>query len=208
MLARLDPRPQQLVVDAGCGTGATLELLQKRGVRRAIGFDLHPELIQTARKKGVSVLRADLVAQPLATGTVDMVLSECAWNLTDKRQTLAECARILKPGGLLAISDIYLRSLPGAGEQNCWPEQSCFFQATDIQAVRDLVIEAGFNIVTLEDHSRLLTQAAAEFVFAHGSLQGFWQSIFGDEKSAKKVCSLSASVRPGLFLLIACWEKI
>jgi hypothetical protein len=66
-----------------------------------------------------------------------------------------------------------------------------------------MVMSAGFEILTLEDHSRLLKQTAAEFVFAHGSLQGFWQAVLGDSERADAVCAAAMATRPGLFLLTA-----
>ncbi|WP_051305651.1 DVU_1556 family methyltransferase [Desulfogranum mediterraneum] len=203
LLELLAPGPEDLVVDAGCGPGATLGMLQEQGVTRAVGLDLDPGLLGEARAHGAELARADLARMPLLNESVDMVLAECSWNLTAKEETLAECARVLRPGGALGLSDIYLRS-PGKGpEKNGWPSHSCFFQATDLESVQSMVWAAGFEILLLEDHSPLLTRTAAEFVFAHGSLQAFWQAVMGNSEQARAACTASATSRPGLFLLIA-----
>lgn len=145
---------------------------------------------------------------PLLTHSMDMILCECVWNLTDKPQVLKEFARVLRCGGTLALSDIYLRE-PAVDHTNAgWPNRSCFFQATDLPTVREMVAEAGFEVLVLEDHSRLLKQTAAEFVFSHGSPQGFWQAVLGDSARADAVCAASKATRPGLFLLIAERSKV
>ena len=62
---------------------------------------------------------------------------------------------------------------------------------------------AGFAVESLEDHFPLLARTAAEFVFRHGSLHGFWRAVTGDEKTAAEACRAVQSSRPGLFLLAA-----
>lgn len=203
IVKRLSPAADQLVLDAGCGTGATMAMLREHGVRRVVGLDLEPGLLAEARQRGGAVARSDLSALPLASGGVDMIVCECTWNLTEKERVLAEFARVLRLGGVLALSDIYLRSEPADGCRPAWPIRSCFSRATDLDTVSRMVTTAGFQLLALEDHSRLLKQTAAEFVFAHGSLHGFWQAVLGDAGMAEVACAASAATRPGLFLLIA-----
>ena len=203
ILAKLRPGPDHLVLDAGCGTGATLGILREHGVSRLVGLDLDTGLLSEARGYGARVARADLARLPLLSARMDMVLCECVWNLTDKLQVLKEFARVLRQGGTLALSDIYLRHSTAGSHTASWPSRSCFYQATDLATVREMIEEAGFEILVLEDHSRLLKQTAAEFVFAHGSLQGFWQAVLGDSERADAVCAAARATRPGLFLLIA-----
>lgn len=132
-----------------------------------------------------------------------MVICECVWNLTDRRRVLDEFARTIRPGGYLALSDIYARS--GGSSEQCgtWPVPCCFSQATNLGAVSEMIVSAGFEISVLEDHTRLLNHAAAKFVFTHGSLQAFWQAVTGDTDLATAACDAAAATRPGLFLLIA-----
>lgn len=203
IVEQLQSDPEQLVLDAGCGTGGSMALLREHGFRKVVGLDVDRGLLTEARQSGASVARADLAVLPLLTGSMDAVLCECVWNLTDKKQVLQEFARVVRPGGALAMSDIYLRKQHVDNNNATWPSRSCFYQATDLDTVREMVEEAGFDILALEDHSRLLKQTAAEFVFAHGSLQGFWQAVLGDSAKAKAACAASQATRPGLFLLIA-----
>lgn len=202
MLELLCPLSDHVLVDAGCGTGETINYLKRHGINKVFGVDVSSELASEAVKKGVNIAQARLEELPIADGTVDMVLCECVWNLTDKQKVISEFVRILRPGGRLAISDIYLRGNKQEG-QNPWPEKSCFFKAGGLQEVRDMISESGFRINTLEDYSLFLRQTTAEFVFKHGSLYGFWNAVLGDPQQAKALCSASAATRPGLFLLTA-----
>ncbi len=199
ILDLLAPPAASLVLDAGCGTGASMDLLREYGVCRVMGFDIEPELACEARRQDLSVALADLARLPLADRCLDLILSECVWNLTDRHGTAGEFARVLRPGGYIALTDIYNRN----GKKGDWPLPCCFSGASDLASVIRIFSEVGFTIEILEDHSPLLNQTAAEFVFAHGSLQNFWQAVTGDKGLASAACSAAAAGRPGLFLLIA-----
>lgn len=198
MLELAGPLRGGLALDAGCGCGTSLVLLEEHGAR-AVGLDLNAVFLRESRDRKLRVARADLAELPLPDGCLDLVLCECAWNLTDKEQVLAEFLRVLRPGGMLALADIYARGYR-AGE---WPVRCCFAQATDLQTVMEQVSGAGFEIVVVEDHTELLKKTAADFVFRHGSLFGFWQAVTGDPDLATAACEASRATRPGLFLMMA-----
>ncbi len=198
MMVLADPEPGSLALDAGCGCGATLGMLRLKGAK-AFGLDLSAAFLREAGGDGHAVARADLASLPLPDASLDLVVCECAWNLTDKERTLAEFSRVLKPGGMLALSDIYTRGYR-SGE---WPLRCCFAQATDLQTVMEQMAGAGFEIDVVEDHTPLLKKTAADFVFRHGSMHGFWQAVTGDEDLAAAACAASKESKPGLFLLLA-----
>lgn len=199
ILELLHLSPASLVLDAGCGNGASISLLQECGFYRVLGFDIEPQLVHEARQQDLPVALADLARMPLADHCLDLILSECVWNLTDRARSAAEFARVLRPGGYLAITDIYSRS----GKKGDWPVPCCFSQASDLPTVAEIFSQAGFTIDVLEDHTPLLNRTAAEFVFTHGSLQGFWQAVTGDATLAAAACSAATASRPGFFLLLA-----
>ncbi|MDY0308028.1 MAG: class I SAM-dependent methyltransferase [Desulfovibrionaceae bacterium] len=198
MLELTGPLRGALVLDAGCGCGASLALLEEHGAR-AVGLDLNAGFLRESRGRKLRVARADLAELPLPDGCADLIVCECAWNLTNKEQVLAEFFRVLRPGGVLALADIYARGYR-SGE---WPVRCCFAQATDLQTVMEQVAEAGFEIDVMEEHTELLKKTAADFVFRHGSLHGFWQAVTGDPDLATAACEASRAARPGLFLMMA-----
>jgi arsenite methyltransferase len=193
---------KSIVLDAGCGQGASMGYLRQSGIDTVIGFDLEPELLGLARQEDQPVARADLTFLPLPDSCLDLVLCECVWNLTDRQKVLAEFTRVLRTGGRLALTDIYARQT-GVPEQGAdWPVACCFSQASSLAVVEGLVAAAGLAVLVFEDHSQLLTRTAAEFVFAHGSLHGFWLAVTGNSDLATAACKAAAATRPGLFLLI------
>jgi len=201
ILELTQPAKHQTILDAGCGPGASLDLLLAHGLPNSLGLDVDRTFLSEARNSTLPVLQADLPRLPLADRTIDMVLCECAWNLTPQKNVLAEFSRVLRPHGILAITDIFARSFDAV--EGAWPVPCCFAGATDLETVRSLVVDAGFSITLLEDHSRLLRETAARFVFAHGSLHGFWLAVTGSTELADQACKASQVTKPGLFLLIA-----
>ncbi len=101
VLDRLALPTGALVADVACGDGASLRLLAARGLL-AVGVDVEPR----ARPPVVG----DAHALPLRTGAYDAVLCECALStFDDPARALAEVARVLRPGGRLALTDVLLR---------------------------------------------------------------------------------------------------
>lgn len=111
--------PGETVLDMGCGAGMDLLLAARRvgPGGRAIGVDPTPAMREAAlggaRAAGleaaVEVREGDVLSLPAGDGTVDVVLSNGVLNLSvDKRATLTEIRRVLRPGGRLLLGDVFL----------------------------------------------------------------------------------------------------
>jgi arsenite methyltransferase len=168
-------RPGEVVVDLGCGGGLDVFLAaSKVGPKgKAIGIDMTPEMIDLARrnaKKGpggkpyanVEFHLSKIEKLPLPDASVDCVISNCVINLSpDKLAVFREIARVLKPGGRLAASDIALKKpLPKemAGDLNAYV--GCIAGAILIQDYRQGLIEAGLSHVQVIDSGKDLNAYA------------------------------------------------
>ena len=106
-LTRLRLQPGQRVLDLGCGTGPLLGLLAHAGTS-AVGLDHSPQALAVARQAGASarLVRAAATALPFADGRFDRIAALGVLGYlsrTDLAAALAECARVLRPGGVLLI---------------------------------------------------------------------------------------------------------
>jgi SAM-dependent methyltransferase len=108
-------RPDPLLLDCGCGTGANVELLGTFG--RAFGFDLAEIGLQFGREVGRTRLaRASVTAVPFPSGAFDVVTSfDVLYALegADQRAAIAEMHRLLKPGGFVIVNVAAMKILRG-----------------------------------------------------------------------------------------------
>ena len=101
------PVPGATVVEAGCGEGYGGQVLADAGAALVAGLDLDLATLRHAAGayRGVPVAAANLVALPVADGAVDLVVSsQVVEHLWDQDQFVAECARVLRPGGRLVVT--------------------------------------------------------------------------------------------------------
>ena len=95
--------PDALLVDLACGGGLMAPHVARLGYRH-VGVDLGLAGLQVARQHGVVPVRASVLAVPLADGCADVVVAgEVLEHVADDGQVIAECARLLRPGGTLVI---------------------------------------------------------------------------------------------------------
>ena len=155
-------REGEVVVDLGCGGGLDVFLAaQKVGLTgRAIGIDMTAEMLELARRNAAKVgltnvefHAATIDRLPLADASVDCVISNCVINLAeDKPAVFREIARVLKPGGRVAISDIALKqALPDAIRQDVLAYIGCIAGAILIGDYRTGLTAAGFTEVSIID---------------------------------------------------------
>ena len=95
-----------VLVDLACGGGLMAPHVARLGYRH-IGVDLGLTGLRVAREHGVAAVRGSVLAVPLADRCADVVLAgEVLEHVEDDGQVIAECARLLRPGGTLVIDAI------------------------------------------------------------------------------------------------------
>jgi SAM-dependent methyltransferase len=159
-------REGETVVDLGSGGGLDVFLAAAKvgPSGRAIGIDMTPEMVELARRNAargndgqpftnVEFHLATIDNLPLADNSVDCVISNCVINLaTDKPAVFREIARVLKPGGRLAVSDIALKQpLPKEISNDMLAYVGCISGAISIEDYRQQLIAAGFSNVEVID---------------------------------------------------------
>ena len=165
-LATAHLRPGEVVVDLGSGGGIDV-LLAARKVGpsgKAIGIDMTDEMLDRARKNAdkagatnAEFHKATIDSLPLDDASADCIISNCVINLaSDKRAVFREMARVLKPGGRVAVSDIALKKpLPPEIGQDLLAYVGCIAGAIPIKEYRDGLKEAGFAHVEIKSRAQL-----------------------------------------------------
>lgn len=158
-------KPGEVVLDLGSGGGFDIFIAGRKvgPTGRAIGVDMTPEMLATARKNAVAYRQqskldnvefrlGEIEHLPVADNSVDVVLSNCVINLSpDKPQVWREIARVLKPGGRVAVSDLALiRPLPQAVQQMVEALVGCIAGAVLMSDTERMLREAGLTDIELK----------------------------------------------------------
>jgi SAM-dependent methyltransferase len=194
--------PGAVVLDVGCGSGATVTHLRQCHGLRAVGLELSWPLLREGCRGAAAApfVQGRAEALPLGDGRIGALFSECLLSLlADPAAALAEWHRVLAPQGVLVVSDLYARAGRRTPEAPISSAHCCLSGARPREMLLSLVNQAGFTVLLWEDHTPLLKQLAARLVWAHGSLAAFWER-------AGIGCAGGPGAgggRPGYFLMIA-----
>jgi tocopherol O-methyltransferase len=147
------------VLDAGCGIGTTALYLARQHACSVVGVNITASQIEIARKKAAEAGVEDHVsfeladcskALPLDDASVDAIVTmECGVHLADRATFFRECARCLRPGGLLSGEDWFARDGLSQDEYT-----------RHIQLICDTWVFP--DIGTLSSYARLLEDAGLE----------------------------------------------
>jgi ubiquinone/menaquinone biosynthesis C-methylase UbiE len=167
----------EVVLDLGSGAGADVLISARRvgPAGRAIGIDMTDEMLDLARHnatdagvENVEFLKGYLEELPLPDASVDVVISNCVINLSgDKPKVLAEAARVLKPGGRFAVSDVIAD--PDMDEQTKADMQAwtgCIAGALTEQEFRQALSAAGLKDAEFRQTHRVHEHAGAAIIRA------------------------------------------
>jgi arsenite methyltransferase len=159
--------PGQRVVDVACGRGASALLLARELGCEAVGVDLGARAIAQARHatgagERASFLVGDAETLPLPDAGFDVALSECSLcTFPDKPRAIVEMARVVRPGGTIAIADVTadLDALPAA-LRTAAAQVACVADARGADEYVALLRDAGCEPLATEPHDAELRAMA------------------------------------------------
>ena len=167
----------EIVLDLGSGGGADVLISARRvgTTGKAIGLDMTDEMLDLARAnaaeagvENVEFIRGYIEDIPLPEASVDVIVSNCVLNLSgDKPRVLAEAARVLRPGGRLAISDVI--ASPGMDEEtraDMAAYTGCIAGALTEDEFRAGLEAAGFTAIEIRQTHRVHEHASSAIVRA------------------------------------------
>jgi arsenite methyltransferase len=161
-------QPGEVVLDLGSGGGFDSFIAGKKvgAAGRALGVDMTAEMLAKARKNiegyraqtgldNVEFRLGEIEHLPLADNSVDVVISNCVLNLSpDKPQVWREIARVLKPGGRVAVSDLaLLKPLPESVVEMVEALVGCVAGAVLVSETGRMAREAGLRDIVLNPKS-------------------------------------------------------
>lgn len=161
-------QPGEVVLDLGAGGGFDVFIAGKKvgATGRAIGVDMTPEMLSKARRNimtyrertgmdNVEFRLGEIEHLPVADSSVDVIISNCVINLSpDKPQVWREIARVLKPGGRVAVSDLaLLRPLPPAVVEMVEALVGCVAGAVLVSETESMAKQAGLTAILCKGKS-------------------------------------------------------
>ena len=167
----------ETVLDLGSGAGADVLISARRvgPTGKAIGLDMTDEMLALARRNAADAgvenaefVKGYLEALPLPDASVDVIISNCVINLSgDKATVLREAARVLRPGGRFAVSDVIADDgMDAATRADMRQWTGCIAGALTEGEFRRLLGEAGMVDVDITVTHRVHTHAASAIVRA------------------------------------------
>lgn len=183
-------RPGWRVLDMACGLGTSATALSRVFRCHVTGLDLGADAASTSRQRAleetvpanVAFVRGDAELPPFRSGAFDAVVIECATSLfADKPAAIQEVRRLLRPGGVIGLSDVTVEpgSLPPELDSTVGM-MLCLTDALPARGYQDLLETGGFSLVERTDLSQ-------EVLSLLGDLRGkltVWDGLTGSSSAA------------------------
>jgi arsenite methyltransferase len=171
----------ETVLDLGSGGGADV-LISARRVGpsgKAIGLDMTDEMLElagaNAREAGVAnveFVKGYIEELPLPDESVDVIISNCVINLSaDKQRVIGEAARVLRPGGRFAVSDVIAdEDMDEETRRDMAAWTGCIAGALTRRQFQETLTGAGLENVEIHETHRVHEHAASAIIRARKPL--------------------------------------
>ncbi len=203
-------KPGEVVLDLGSGGGFDVFIAGRKvgPTGRAIGVDMTPEMLAKARRNrltyreqtgvdNVEFRLGEIEYLPVADNSVDAIISNCVINLSpDKPQVWREMARVLKPGGRVAVSDIaLLKPLPDEVLKIVEALVGCVAGAALASETERMAREAGLTEIVLKPKAEYIEAMTS---FEDPLYQKILEHLPAGAKASDYIVSLEVQARkPG-----------
>lgn len=227
ILERVPLRRGQTILDLGAGTGfLTIELAQRGGAARVIAVDPWAEAMEVLRRRvaylglsNVELLVSDAAELDLPDSSADVIVSNLGVNNFDNAPTvLAECHRVLRPGGRLLLSTNLVGHMAEFYDvlREVLDDHSQLDAHVNHRATLDgtvaLLEAAGFAASVSGTDSFTMRFADGTALFDHYFIRlgflGGWQSIASVEQLAAVERKLNRRGEVSLTIPMACFEAV
>jgi SAM-dependent methyltransferase len=193
----------EVVLDLGAGGGFDVFIAARKvgDAGHAIGVDMTPEMVTKAREnarsfqektglENVEFRLGEIEHLPVADNNVDVIISNCVINLSpEKPQVWREIARVLTPGGRVAVSDIALtQTLPEALRESVDALVGCVAGAALVEDTRRMAEAAGLTDIRLEEDP-----AAVEAMGQNN--EALYQEVISDLSTDKQLADYIVSLK-------------
>ena len=170
-------REGETVLDFGSGGGIDVLLSARRvgPTGKAYGLDMTDEMLELARRnqreagvENAEFLKGEIEDVPLPEDSVDVIISNCVINLSgDKPSVFREAARVLRPGGRLAVSDVMAdQGMDEETRRDLAQWTACIAGALTEDEFRTELAAAGFDEIEIAETHRVHDQAASAIIRA------------------------------------------
>src|SRR3954452_1802588 len=167
----------ETVLDLGSGAGGDVLISARRvgPAGKAIGLDMTDEMLALARRNAaeagatnVEFLKGYIEELPLADASVDVVISNCVINLAaDKQRVIREAARVLRPGGRFAVSDVIADAdMDAATRKDMEQWTGCIAGALTRAEFASALHDAGLDDIEITETHRVHAHASAAIIRA------------------------------------------
>jgi len=183
----LSLKPGTTVVDVGCGAGRAVAELAARGAR-AVGVDLDPVMVRAARERfpAIDVRDGDALSLPLAGGEAQGYRADKVYHvLPSPAGAVAEARRVLATGGRIV--------LVGQDWDTMVIDSSLPY--------RNLLLDAGFEDVTLEVHTAVFTDASAEKLLPSHAAAARAAGVISEAEAAEWLSDQAGRAAAGRLLI-------
>ncbi|HMN81135.1 MAG TPA: methyltransferase domain-containing protein [Burkholderiaceae bacterium] len=177
------------VLDVCSGMGGPARWIAHRYGCRVTGLDFTASRVEAARRltrrvgleERVDFEHGDATAMPLPDARFDVVISQEAWlHIPDKQAVIRECARVVRPSGVIAFTDVIARAPLAADEAGRLAREMHAPRVADQELYPRLLREHGCIVESVEDLSRQWAEVLVARLAMYRSLRDTTVAKFGD----------------------------